>query len=38
LIGVFTQRLAARQQEIAGETVFDAHYLAHLAELADAFE
>jgi hypothetical protein len=32
------QRLALREQEIARETVLDAHDLAHLAELGDTFE
>ena len=30
--------LPLRQQEIAGKAVLDAHHLAHLAELGDAFE
>ena len=32
------QSLAFGEQEIAGKAVFDAHGLAHLAELGDAFE
>ena len=32
------QGLAPRQEEVACETVFHAHALAHLAELGDAFE
>ena len=32
------QRLLLRQQEVAGEAVLDAHFVAHLAELLDAFE
>ena len=32
------QRLAARQQEIAGEAVLDFDGFAHVAELGDAFE
>ncbi len=32
------QGLALGEQEIAGKAVFDAHGLAHLAELGDAFE
>ena len=32
------QRLAARQQKIAGKAVFDAHDVAHLAEPRDTFE
>ena len=38
VVGGRAQRLAARQQEIAGKAVFHAHDFAHLAELADAFE
>src|ERR1700758_1972906 len=32
------QRLAARQQKIAGEPVLDAHDIAHLAKASDALE
>ena len=38
VVGGRAQGLAARQQEIAGKAVFHAHDVAHLAELADAFE
>ena len=33
VVGGGAQRLAARQQEIAGEAVLHAHDVAHLAEL-----
>src|SRR5581483_5980886 len=33
-----TKCFAARQQEIAGETIFDADDIAHLAKFADALE
>ena len=32
------QSLAARQQEVAGVAVLHAHRIAHMAELADAFQ
>jgi hypothetical protein len=32
------ERLALRQQKVAGKAVLDAHDLAHLSELGDAFE
>ena len=32
------QGLAARQQEVAGVAVLDAHRVAHVAELADALQ
>src|SRR5476649_2561846 len=38
VLGRRAQRLAARQQEIAGEAVLHAHDVAHLSELSDAFE
>ena len=38
IFGRGAQRLAARQEEIAGKAVFDADDVAHLAESSDPFE
>src|SRR5262249_56344378 len=32
------KRLAARQQKVAGKSIFDAHDVAHLAQARDTFE